>query len=237
MSLKIIQEDFPLVMGTYRTELKYYQSRLCSCVGENNGVPKIGCGCNQGFYYKQPTIIQGVKTNISSKYIKTSQGRIFDGGAQISIPKYYDKVEQEAHTTLSHGDIIVDPSKNRRDTDILIKGTRDFIFAFDVSKVISVYAKNTEYLQGIDFNIQQVDSAAGKLSHIVWEDEASITEGEYYTVEFICNEQYKVWEDAGTRRGTSDDNLPRKVVCVVRRYTATAEESNPIDNVNINEEF
>lgn len=237
MPFKILTSSMPLVMDTYGTPLKYYQGRLCSCVAENGGSPDPKCRCNQGFYYKTAVTIYGTKTNVSSKYLRTSYGRIFDGGAQISIPKHYNGNEQEVHTTLGHGDIIVDPNKNRRDTDILIKGIRDFIFAFDIKSILSIYAKEKEYINGVDFTIIENESVAGKLTTIIWEDTADIQEGEYYTVEFICNEQYRVYEDGGTRRGVEDTDLPRKVICTLRRYAETEKDSGVIDDIDTNQEF
>jgi len=237
MPFKILTEQMNLVMDTYGTPLRYYQGRLCSCVAENGGSFDPKCKCNQGYYYKNAVEIYGTKTNISSKYYKSQIGRIFDGGAQITIPKIYKGKEQIAHTTLAHGDIIVDPNKNRRDTDILIKGVRDYIYAFDVKSILSVYVKEKEYINGIDFTTKDVNSVAGKVTRIKWENTADIDEGKYYTVEFICNEQYIVYEDGGNRRGVENTDLPRKVICTLRRYAETNEDSGIIDDISTNQDF
>ena len=222
MPLKITDTNITQLMDIYGQELKYYAGRLCSCVMENNGIPKKDCGCNLGFWYDEPETIHGIRQNINWKYLNTPQGRILDGGAQFTIPKYYNGVEQKAWTKLAHGDIISVVEKFRRDTDILLKGVRDYLYAFDVIEIISVSQKNVIFEKDVDYIIDG--------NTIKWIGNAP-ADGEYYSVEFTCTQQFKVWDTGAQDRGTDADELPRKIITAIRRYVDT-ENYNVLDEYN-----
>lgn len=222
--LRVIDPNVRDTMSIYAQELKYYSGRVCSCVSENNGIPDVRCGCVLGYWYEAPETIHGIRTSVSYKFTNTPQGRIYDGGAQFTIPKYHKTVLQNAHKKLSHGDIIVVPNKTRRETDILTKGVRDKILAFDVKEIISVSRQATVYVNGEDYTINDTT--------IVWEEDGnSPADGESYTVEFICSQQYKVWEAGARDRGTDEEELPRMVVCVLRRYVT--QSVNTFDEIDL----
>ncbi len=228
MSFRVIDPDFTDVMSIYSQKLKYYPGRLCSCVGENNGVPKPDCGCNLGYWYGMPEDIIGIRQSVSYRYLNTPQGRIFDGGAQFTIPRNGNGTNQKAYITLAHGDIISVEGKYRRDTDILRKGIRDKLNAFDIIEVVSIAQKGTVYIAGQDFELNGTE--------IIWEQTGNKpAEGSYYTVEFTCNQQYKVWEVGAKDRGTTEDQLPRLIICVLRRFAN--QESNPIDSFEVTKDI
>lgn len=222
MPLKITDNNFTRVMDIYGQRLKYYPGRLCSCVRENNGIPKVECGCNLGYWYEAPETCYGVRQQVNWKYLNTPQGRIFDGGAQFTIPKFYQGVEQSAWKRLAHGDIIVVDNKVRRETDILRKGVRDYLYSFDIQEILTVSKQNTLYVKDVDFTI-----SGNTISWINGGNKPA--EEEYYSVEFLCKQQFKVWEMGAQDRGTTEDELPRKILTVVRRYVDT-ETENPMDS-------
>lgn len=222
MNLKVIDSNIDNLIDTFGQYVKYIPGRLCSCVAENNGVPKLGCGCNLGFRYpEQGYDTVAIRTAVSYKYLSLPFGRVFDGGAQFTIPKIYSDTEQPAWKTLAHGDIIVVTNKFRRDTDTLIKGVRDYLYAFDISEIISVSQKDNIYTAGVDYTFEG--------NAINWVSANKPAENEAYTVEFTCKQQYKVWEVGAQDRGTFEDDLPKKVICVLRRY-ANTENVNPVDD-------
>ncbi len=260
MGLYIIDANIARSMRRFGQTIKYYPGRLCACVGENNGVPLPNHTCNQGWYYDTVQIIEGIRTAINYKILASPQGRIYNGGATFTIPKFdLGGNLQSAHSTIAHGDVLVLDNKTRRDTDVLQRGIRDFIYAFDVTQILSVYdSNNNKYVEGTDFvwdnypakfgeakfgqavmgtdlirpNLD-LNSVVGGLSTITWLDGKGPADQTYYTVEFICKQQYRVWDDGGQDRGTDDDELPKKVLCVLRRYVNPTE--NPADNVDVNQ--
>ena len=227
MPLKTIDKDIRKLMKRFGTSASWYPSRLCSCVGRNNGSFELGHTCNQGFYYATPVTVQLIRTQISQRTLNSPQGRIFNGGATFTIPKNVNGIEQRIWEEIAHGDIIVIPNKSRRDTDILLRGVRDKLQAFDVSKILNVYKDETQYLEGTDFNVSGND--------IVWVDTKGPGDGENYSVEFLCSHQYRIWEDAATSRGTSEDDLPKRVQSILRRYVNPA--TNVMDTYNFEQEI
>ncbi len=228
MPLEVIDNNFSSIIETFGQKLKYYSGRLCSCVAENNGLPKIDCGCNLGFWYDEPEDIIGVRTSVDYKYLNTPQGMIYNGGAKLTIPKYVEveengkwlTKEQIAYKKLAHGDVIVVDNKVRRDTDVLRKGVRDKLFAFDIQEIISISQANKIFIPTIDFVLNGTT--------IQWIGDQP-SEGSYYTVEFNCKQQYKVWEVGAKDRGTQDDEMPKVALCVLRRYIEQ-DTQNPIDH-------
>lgn len=224
----ITDENFSQLIERYKQTLKYYPGRLCSCIGENNGIPKIDCGCTLGYWYDRDETIIGIRKDISYKYTNSPQGVIFDGGAQFIIPKKYKGIEQKAYQMLNKGDIISVIGKYRRDRDILRKGIRDKLYAFDVVDIISVSQKNIVYIKDQDFRLEN--------NEIKWIGNNYPPEESYYTVEFTCNQQYIIWENGVRDRGTDTKELPRSVITVLRHY-AQAVQQNPIDSIDLNEQF
>lgn len=228
MSLKITDPNLTLLMDTYAQPLTYYAGRLCSCVASNGGRPKIGCGCDLGFYYDEPETIYGIRTNFDYKFSQTPHGRIYNGGAKFIIPKYYQGKEQKAFHRIMQGDIIV-IDKPRRDTEILKKGIRDYLYAFDVKEIFVVSKEGTIYRPNIDYILN------GKT--IVWQTGGNAPmQGENYSVEYSCKQQFKVWDNGANSRGTDQEELPLNVLCVLRRYVET-DETNILDSFTFQQEI
>jgi hypothetical protein len=254
--LSIIDKNITRSIKKFGQTVKWYPSRLCSCVGKD-GVPQLNHTCNMGFYYDDPEVIKAIRTQVSYKYLNTPYGRIYNGGATFTIPKFVNVTEQNAWYKIAHGDVLVLDNKTRRETDVLYRGVRDYLYAFDVTEILSVYSNNIKYIEGIDFNVytnpmefednepmqfeddilmefENSGIGAKNLLHIDWLPGKGPEEREYYSVEFVSKQQYKVWEDGGQDRGTDDDELPKKVVCVMRRFVNP--EYQPLDNVDIKQE-
>lgn len=226
MPLEIIDPNIESLMAMGGQTLNYYQGRLCSCVNENNGQPILGHGCNQGMWYAAPVTTMALRQKVSTKFLSRPEGRIYDGGAQFTIPKFYEDIEQTAHKTIARGDILSVVGRNRRETDVLTRGSRDFLYAFDVSEVINISRGVRIYLPDVDYSIEGTT--------IIWLTGGEGPEvGQSYTVEYLCNQQYKVWDDGATDRGTDYDVLPRMVVCVLRHFTDPA--LSPLDDINTKE--
>jgi len=231
--LNVIDKNIKKSRVRFEQTVLYYPSRLCSCIGENNGIPLPNHTCNQGFYYDAPETIKVIRTQISHKYLNTPQGRILNGGATFTIPKYNNGAEQLAWKTIAHGDIIVVSNKSKRDTDVLIRGTRDKLYAFDVKEILSIYRNTTQYVVTTDFTTSIKSSVAGQLTSINWVSGKGPADGESYTVEFIAAQQFRVWDDQGQSRGTDSDELPKKVLCTIRRFVSP--EANILEDANIDQ--
>ena len=265
MGLLVIDPNITKSMFRFGQTIRYYPGSLCSCVGANNGVPLPNHTCNQGFNYGTAQILSGIRTAISYKTLATPQGRIYSGGATFTIPQYdLNGSLQNAYSTIAHGDILVLDNKVRRDTDVLQRGSRDVIYAFDVTEILSITQNNNAFIQGVDFDAISYDASyniltetefklltenlnfvsqeiggdtlpiVGSLTIIIWKNggNAPATDS-YYSVEFISKQQYKVWEDGGQDRGTDTDFLPKKVLCVLRRFINVSD--NPADYIDVNQ--
>lgn len=229
--LEVIDQNFSLLMGRTQQTMKYYPGSACACLKENDGSFDPSCGCMQGYWYSSPETIVVMRQQVSTKILNTPNGIIYNGGAQITLPKVYDGTTQNAHKTIGRGDILVAENKTKREVDILKKGTRDFLFAFDVDEILKVSRKGVVYVPTTDYTITTDQSTPIKLTTISWVAGHGPEEDEYYTVDFMSKQQFKVWEDAGNDRGTDVDVLPRKLMCVIRKYVET--KVNEIDSIDL----
>lgn len=233
MALNVIDKNITRTMLRFGQTAKYYQSRICSCIADNNGSFLPGHNCNQGFFYAAPETVQVIRTNISTRYLNQPNGHIFTGGANFTFPKYYNDAEQKIWTNIARGDVIVLDNKTRRDTDILKKGVRDTLQAFDITEILSVHTGSTEYTAGVDFNFVENNNPnifTGNTGSIDWISGRGPAANEHYTVEFTCKAQYRIWDDGAGDRGTDEEDLPKKVVAVVRKFVNP--ETNVIDNID-----
>lgn len=217
----ITDPNINLSMQSKGQPLKYYSARMCSCIAENSGYPKPECGCILGYWYDdEPELIHGIRTSVEKKYLNQNFGRLFDGGAKFIIPKFHNGKEQEAWLKLAHGDVIVVEGRYRRESDILRRGVRDKLFAFDVGEIISVSKEGKIYKEGEDYTVNGVE--------IVWQENGESPEiNEYYSVEFTCMYQYKAWDTGAKDRGNENTDLPRLINCTIRRYSI--EEATAIE--------
>jgi len=196
--------------------VKYYQARLCDCMARNQGQPDPKCGCLNGFWYAEPKEYKLLRSGINFKNLPTDAGRILQGGCQFTIPpKDYSSgcngMKIDLYDTVAVGDVFVLPNRDRRDRDILQRGTRDSIRAFDVQQILSITQLNAEYLVDIDYKF--TDGA-----QINWLVGKGPAEDEFYTVEYLCNIQYIVWDTMAKDRGTDETILPKAILCALRQF-------------------
>lgn len=237
MSLRVIDSSVRKLLQRFGQTCKYYPARLCSCVEENNGNYLPNHTCNHGFYFGSAQTISVIKTQFSEKLLNSPQGVIFQGGAQFTIPKHnLAGVEQPAWKTIAHGDVLASLTKTRRDTDILLRGIRDKIYAFDVKEVLTVSRGAVVYTPTIDYTVSEQTFDAGKLTVINWVAGRGPAQGETYSVEFIALHQFKVWDEAAMDRGTDTDDLPRRIKCVLRRFL-NPEKTAYDKGVNLNQDI
>lgn len=228
MGLRVIKQNIPRLMQIYGMRLSYRESQLCSCVGANNGVPVAGHTCENGFIFKQPVDIYGIKQQRTSKYDRTAGGMIPDVYTLFTIPKQYNGVIQPVWTTLTHGDVISIPGKEVVKMDILQKGVRDTIYEFDLSKILRLSINSLDLLEGTDFTVNYTTRV------ITFPNDTKVKAGDYYAVKFTCSQQYIVFDEEPFDRGGDNEDLPRKVRAVIRRFHNT--DINPLDGVNTNQD-
>lgn len=237
MALTIIDKNISRSILKFGQTAKYYQSRICSCIADNDGSFSPDHSCNQGFFYAAPETVQLIRTQISTKYLNQPNGHIFIGGAHFTFPKFYNGVEQKIWENIARGDVIVLENKIRRDSDILKKGVRDTLHAFDITEILSIYSGNTQYIEGTDFELVENEDSSiftGNTGTINWLGANEPEINEHYTVEFKCNAQYRIWDDGAGDRGTDDEDLPKKVVAVTRKFVNP--DTNVIDNIEVSNE-
>ena len=121
---------------------------------------------------------------------------------------------------VSRGDVFVVHGRHRREGEILKKGEKDSVSAFDIKKIVSVSKGITIYKEGIDYTL---DSKT-----ILWTATGSHPEdGENYTVEYLCEPNYIVYDELAGDRGRDEDEIPKRVHLALRQYANT--ETIPID--------
>ena len=209
------EDSFDTQLREQGEDVEYIEARMCSCLGET-GQADPDCSCINGYYYSAPKAFRALRQSYDEKILHTEWGKIFIGGAKFTIPKIYEKNEQTVFRRCARGDIFI-INKVRRERDILKRGERERINAFEVKEILSVANRATLYSTE-DYSINEVSFSAGTLTEIEWVEDKGPEEGEHYTVEFLCKEQYVVWDGGAMRRGTSDCELPILVPCQLRKY-------------------
>lgn len=234
----------------------YFQARLSPKLRQ--GVTRLDSDTVYGYTYYDPVPVKLMRTAINYRMYNVEYGRIYEGGARFTIPTYEyssgDARRSTVYDRIFKGDIIVIEDRPIRDYDVLRKGYRDTLFAFDVKEilsVISVLRDNTEkqYTYGTDYKIRvdgndasveitsdgtiKLESIEGiKIAstiEIVWlEDGDKPVNGDYYAVEFMCSPNYVVFDELAKPRMTSDRDLPKSIMCVKRAFFNKLP--NPIDD-------
>lgn len=142
-------------------------------------------------------------------------GQILSYKPSKAVIQYLD-----VYNKVSRGDVFVVDSRMRREGEILKKGEKDQLSAFDVKQVISVAKGNTVYKRGIDYSLSDTT--------ISWIGGGnSPAAGDYYTVEYLCKANYIVYNDLASDRGTDDDKIPKRIHLALRQYANT--QPLPID--------
>lgn len=126
-------------------------------------------------------------------------------------PSKSDYQQIELYNKVSRGDVFILDSRFRREGEILKKGEKDDLSAFDVQKIISVAKGNTVYKEGIDYTLSG--------STISWTvGGSSPSSGDHYTVEYLCKINYIVYDELASDRGTEDDEIPKRIHLALRQY-------------------
>ena len=202
-------------------DVDYYQGIMCSCRADNHGQPDPNCGCMAGFRYKDPITYRLLRTSVYYKDLPAEAGLIYLGGCQFAINRIVVEPDAQGnyqivndalpiYDTIGFGDVLVVTSRTRRDKDILRRGVRDSIWAFDVQSIVSISQGATFYAEGTDFVLNG--------TAIEWETGKGPQSGEAYSVEYLCKLQYVVWDDLAKDRGTETVILPKRILCRLRQY-------------------
>ena len=251
--------DVQDMMDEFGVDCLYYQARLSPEL--KNSVSPLGAAAIRGFNYATPQPVRIQRTSISFMIICQPEGRLYQGGARFTVPAtaldangVFQPVPM--YTTMFKGDVIVVKDKPIRDYDVLTKGKRDRLHAFDVITILSVvsidaaqvehfYAYGTDYDLAVNgtplTGIIKPDGSVGLLltadmpivSDITfqWLDGGAAPPVDTdYNVEFICSPNYIVWDEMAKARGTHDNDLPKMLMAVKRAYVSKA--TNPVDQVS-----
>jgi len=132
--------DVNRMFKTFGVQCYYYEARIAP--DQRYGQTKLESDAIHGFRYNDPVEERLMRTSISQRIILSEHGRMYQGGARFTIPpvKLVNGIYQAVsmHERAFLGDVIVMKTKSMRDFDILKKGYRDQIFAFDIKKILSV---------------------------------------------------------------------------------------------------
>ncbi len=244
----------------FGVECLWYQSKLSPEL--RHGLTMADADAIHGYKYDDPVQVRLIRTSVSYHIITRPAGKIYEGGARFSIPPV-EWVEGEfkrltIYDRIFKGDIIVIKNKPIRDFDVLTRGKKDVIFAFDVKSILSLVSVNAEkfelrYIYGTDYKIKvngtepttvilsdgtvQISASADmpvvsdiEVEWLETEDSKAPAVGADYAVEFLCSPNYIVWEELAKARATEENDLPKMVMTVKRAFFNKL--TNPIDTVD-----
>jgi hypothetical protein len=160
MSIIWREIDVNRMMLTFGIQCLYFEARVAP--DQRYGQTKLESDAIHGFRYNSPAEERLMRTSISQRIILSEFGRVYEGGARFTIPPV--KLENGVYVpVLMHeraflGDVIVVKTKSMRDFDVLRKGYRDQLFAFDVKKILNVSSIDADgnehqYAYGTDYTI------------------------------------------------------------------------------------
>jgi hypothetical protein len=236
----------------------YYQARLSP--EQKNGIIKLNNTAIMGFHYEPPVSVRLMRTSISYRIITSDMGRLYEGGARFTIPPIAREngqiVSLPIYERIFRGDVIAVKTKPVRDYDLLTKGQRDKLYAFDVKSLLSISSidtagNETRYVYDEHYTLQingvtanAVVDSNGIVTISPQEDIPIVSDvliswrpgalqpadGQPYTVEFTCSPNYIVWDELAKPRASEESDLPKMAMCVKRAYI-TKQDPNPIDSV------
>lgn len=166
MSIIWQDSDVLKMTVTFGVNCLYFQARKAP--DQNYGQTKLESDAIHGFRYDSPESVKLMRSAISQKIALSEHGRMYQGGATFTIPPVAMVsgvlVTPKVYERIFIGDVIVVREKAIRDWDVLRKGKRDQIFAFDVKTILSVSSIDGAgveqvYLYGRDYTIQ-IDGVA-----------------------------------------------------------------------------
>jgi len=213
--------------ATFCVVAQYRPAALCACAGSNNGIPKQGCPyCDHGFRYPVDSVNADViRTAPNLRSVPENIATIFLGGARLTIPATMrDKTANPAFAYVHRGDVFCFGAFPERNSDLLKRGTRDEIWAFDISKIVSVRDENdVEYTETDDFSLDD--------RTIVWNSDAGPAVGVAYSVEFVASSQFIIYGLEPTSRGGDGTGavLPKTVLAVRRTYQPETTADHPLN--------
>lgn len=158
--------------------------------------------------------------------IKDATGRLL---GITTLPARYARSTAKAqyiplYDKISRGDIVVLNGRTRRDGTICKRGTLDRVKAFNITRIISVFALGVEYREHIDFTF------SGQI--VTWLGGKGPATGASYTVEFLGKPNYQVYEELPMDRGSDTDIIAKRVLMQLRNYEEDGVTKDlPIDRL------
>lgn len=207
---------------TFALPVHYYPGSVCACLLDNNGQPNPTCPyCYLGWVYPStPVEAEVVRTANKLKNMPDAVALLLLGGATLTImEKLRSGASNPAFVNTHRGDVFLIPDNYEVQTDLLRRGTRDRLWAFEVSSVIRIRdINNVLYVATTDYALSGRD--------IVWVSGRGPAVGVAYTCDFNTPEQYMVFLDASMSRGGGGTGavLPKKVMATKRTYQESAKD-------------
>lgn len=202
---------------TFVIPANYYAASICTCNAKNGGNPDPLCPyCVQGWVYNAdgPVAVEIVRTAPNLRAIPQEIATIFIGGARITIPELLKSGESNpAFANVHRGDVFAITAFLERHSDVLLRGTRDKLWAFEVSSIVLVRDEDgVEYAESGDFLLSD--------GTLLWESGRGPAVGKYYSCEFQAPAQFIVYGAEPTHRGGGNSGavLPKTVLAVRRAY-------------------
>jgi hypothetical protein len=236
--------DVEDLLDEFGVNILYYKAKKCTCIIENSGRWDPKDNCYFGWRFEEPIKLEVVRTNYKMDISNINLGEIFHGGCHFTVfKKYTDNTPNPMWRSLSQGDVIVNLDDVARKVDQLDIGKRNFLYAFNIVQVLSVYYKGKTYVEGKDYNVKKEEGTNPK-TIIEWIDEGEKPD-KYYSVEFEYNVNYWLFNEMPKQRGAGDDSLPKSVTCIIRPYGETETKNllkyvnyaePPDENINIENE-
>jgi hypothetical protein len=250
------ENDIQIMIDGFGVDCLYYQAHQSP--DRYQGGPKLTSDAIHGYKYENPVACELIRTSINQRIIRTPEGRIFDGGASFSIPPIVmddngNVTRLVVYDRIFTGDVITVRNKPIRDYDVLTKGVRDQLFAFDVKSILKVVGlvagREQDFVYGTDYTlnadsqpIQGTVQTDGTVIfdfpdpmpivsdiEVAWVSGHGPADKTSYTVEFTSNPNYVVWDDAARTRATEHNDLPKLVMCVRRAFFNP--KGNAVDTV------
>jgi hypothetical protein len=205
---------------TFVAAVTYYSASLCACALEHGGVPDAACPlCYLGFVYAEGVAAEAVRMRVSIRHWPAELATSMQGGASLTIPALLRSgAANPAFKYVHRGDVFVFNQFPQRDTDVLKRGTRDSLWAFQVSEIVLVRDEDgVLYVEGTNFTLVGTT--------ITWIAGKGPAVGKAYVTEFVAPSQYIIMQTDPVHRGGDDTgvSLPKSVLAVMRVYQASAK--------------
>jgi len=183
----------------------YFQARIAP--DTRYGITKLESDAVHGFRYDAAESVRLIRTSISQRIALSDHGRTYQGGATFTVPPVAFVggvlVTPKIYERVFLGDVIVVQGKAMRDWDVLKKGYRDQLYAFDVKAILSVNSVDAAgvektHLYGRDYTLQIAGvevTATQRSGQDVWDIAPSATYPIISSVQIV-------WRTVATDAGT-----------------------------------